>query len=915
MPNKYPTSSSTVHNRYLGAGGFKGVDFTSPPAFVSPDRFSDAKNVYKDYRSGLGACVETFPGYRNPFRFVGSDNKPVTIHGMVVWRVNGSGSLNGKTISNEDVVAIHAGTRLYIIPQRSVQGLAPDIELSSANTEYVTYDSIHFPTNSSPYLYQDFKFKMNGEEVASTVFCAVLPDEYKSFPNYVDFLPDEPCKMFYEDGDLYIISNHRDGEEVEFRSFETMYRVKMGKGRFTPKEGTIVDYLFSAEKVVATYRAFDAYSNVSLFTEGGYVPTLYINNEEYEQQNLLSASYSELFTSITVDRTAETGGGSNGDAAIDTWTCYPSSKACFTWSRGPDGAKFDGASVAIYVDGTRIFFGYSPTGLSGTGHPNVTAEFFYRGTKIESLNAPNDAASGTVPFDEIRITDEIKSKKILCTGATVKIAFDRQPDTSDFAQTSGLSALAVLGCRVVERHDGRIFFSGNPDYPNTVFYTHRDASTGANDITYVGASNYFKVGGGSAITALVSTTSSLVIFKEATGADGDSEIYYATGVMTQNDLIPKIYTVTQGATNVDSATAAFTFYDDVCFASASGIFGLNKLQTNLERSVQSRSNLINGRFVTEDPNVLLTVWNGYLCVYCKSGHMYLADSRQLSSDGYEWYYVDGIGYYSTHSIYKIDHSFAGSDIYDESGELIGTVSLGGSISSIDFKIGYLHQTVYNEKGDEETIKIKCRYFERVFVNGRRDLYVLKNVIERGRVDTSFVPATTMITVGDSIWFGANGSLLVLNSDLRGVPNNDDDAGVDPTRIRSKWYSQNGVAYESYVTTYYDDAGAPNLAKSTISRSTVIDMKTIPGSAFKVSVYTARDGWQTPVQSTSSIPDYSDSDFSNVSFDADMHTVVTLRERTNRWSRKMYRIYSDEICRPFGIHRISYQFKVAGRIKD
>jgi hypothetical protein len=116
-------------------------------------------------------------------------------------------------------------------------------------------------------------------------------------------------------------------------------------------------------------------------------------------------------------------------------------------------------------------------------------------------------------------------------------------------------------------------------------------------------------------------------------------------------------------------------------------------------------------------------------------------------------------------------------------------------------------------------------------------------------------------------------------------------------------------------THHDDAGVPNLAKSTVNRSTVIDMKTIPGSAFKVSVYTERDGWISPAQSTASIPDYSETDFAAVNFSGGTHTVVTLKEHTNRWSRKMYRVYSNEFCRPFGIHRISYQFKVAGRIKD
>jgi hypothetical protein len=106
MPSKYNLSSSTVQNRYLGSGGFKGVDFTSSPSFASPDRFSDAKNVYIDYRSGLGACVETFPGYRIPLEFgvqigiTSTSFTEVEIHGMVLWHVNGSAKYDAVTIEN-----------------------------------------------------------------------------------------------------------------------------------------------------------------------------------------------------------------------------------------------------------------------------------------------------------------------------------------------------------------------------------------------------------------------------------------------------------------------------------------------------------------------------------------------------------------------------------------------------------------------------------------------------------------------------------------------------------------------------------------------------------------------------------------------------------------------------------------------
>lgn len=925
MPSKYNLSSSTVQNRYLGSGGFKGVDFTSSPSFASPDRFSDAKNVYIDYRSGLGACVETFPGYRIPLEFgvqkalTSTSFTEVEIHGMVLWHVNGSATLMSVTIENEDVVAIHAGKRLYIVPTRSIDG-----KLYSDNRK----QWITFPT--TPEYGGNATYRATFEDGTESVFCCVASGDdtdTKGFYEFVErynFLPDHPCKMFAEDGDLFILAE------------EGYFRVRLKSGSFitgTTTTGTTTTetkshYLFHAEHIVNKIdREYAPGKFETVWGWGSsYTPTTYVNNEAYEQANFLNDSFVEEFTRLEVNESEEE------SEALKVVTlncsCFPSSKIYFSYWF-PDGAgtpTFSGSSIRVDFGEDKVFDGADP--IKGQAREDFSVEFYYQGEPVNEdlVQKYGDEEKWRIPFDEIRFSQvyainketgaftDSEFKKIIGANKTVRISVDGQTDVPSAVvdEFDGKPAEAILGCKVVEHHDGRIFFAGNPKLPNVVFYTQRNLN-GKNEPTYVGAQNYFRVGGeGTPVKSMISTSSALIIFKDAGRYQTESSIFYANGVTTETDIVPRVYTVTQGAIGVGCTSEAINFADDICFASERGIFGLNKLQTNLERSVQSRSKLIDGRLVSEDPAVLMTEWEGYLCVYCKSGHMYLADSRQLSGEGYEWFYVDKIGYYKNESIRRyVDPTAIGKTIYDAGGKEIGIASYGSSVGTV--KTGFFHQTVIGADGVEKEIKVPCRYIEHSVENSESEYVVLKNYDER--VGGMFNPATTMLAVGDSIWFGSKGRLIVLNSDLRGIANGADDEGIDPMRLRSKWYTFAGRAIESYVTTYYDDAGIPNLAKSTVNRSTIVDIKTMPGSAFKVSVYTERDKWMSPIQSSSAVPDFGDADFEASTFGGDFHTTVMLREHTNGWSRKMYRVYSDEYSKPFGIHRISYQFRVAGRIKD
>ena len=87
------STSKSQYSRYLG--DFRGVDFSSSPAMVEPNRFSYLKNLWKDYESEQGQAIETIPG----FRVIMSDLEGLgTIHSIYEYR---------------DAVMVKCGTFLY----------------------------------------------------------------------------------------------------------------------------------------------------------------------------------------------------------------------------------------------------------------------------------------------------------------------------------------------------------------------------------------------------------------------------------------------------------------------------------------------------------------------------------------------------------------------------------------------------------------------------------------------------------------------------------------------------------------------------------------------------------------------------------------------------------------------------------
>lgn len=71
----------------------RGVDFSNDPGVVSLQRSPDALNMWKDYTSTQGRCVETRPGYKEIINF--------------------NEKINGFFIFNKTLAIVHSGTNLY----------------------------------------------------------------------------------------------------------------------------------------------------------------------------------------------------------------------------------------------------------------------------------------------------------------------------------------------------------------------------------------------------------------------------------------------------------------------------------------------------------------------------------------------------------------------------------------------------------------------------------------------------------------------------------------------------------------------------------------------------------------------------------------------------------------------------------
>ena len=280
---------------------------------------------------------------------------------------------------------------------------------------------------------------------------------------------------------------------------------------------------------------------------------------------------------------------------------------------------------------------------------HIIAVDFYNTLCDEFAKDTNGNNTKDPGYTEINDIVEIHGEAFPSVFTTSEEAAEESKDALSAHKDYEKSAIeAVKNCTVCCTFDDRIFFTGNPELPNTVFYTHRDL-TGHINPTYVGVLNWFDDGmGNTPNVAMMSNASTLMVLKGNTMQDGS--IYYHVGADGGNDITPRIYPSTEGLAGLGCVGLAVNFRDDCCFLSKQGLEAVSKQAVNLERTIAHRSTNIDGLLLRCDlANARAAEWEGYLCILI-DGQMFLADSRQMfegigGAIEYEWYYVNPVGGY------------------------------------------------------------------------------------------------------------------------------------------------------------------------------------------------------------------------------------------------------------------------------
>ena len=191
----------------------------------------------------------------------------------------------------------------------------------------------------------------------------------------------------------------------------------------------------------------------------------------------------------------------------------------------------------------------------------------------------------------------------------------------------------IYNCTLLQVFDNRVFFSGNPDYPNMIWHSSLNDPTYCSDLDYYNEGlDYAKVKG------MVAGNNVLWVFKEPSQAN--TTVFYHTP--TIDSEYGKIYPNTHSSISTGCIGKAINFNDDIIFFSDRGMEGINGDITT-EQVIAHRSSLVDRKLIAEPyyQDMILEEWEGYLVVLIDN-KVYLADSRAVFTNEdhieYEWYY-------------------------------------------------------------------------------------------------------------------------------------------------------------------------------------------------------------------------------------------------------------------------------------
>lgn len=306
-----------------------------------------------------------------------------------------------------------------------------------------------------------------------------------------------------------------------------------------------------------------------------------------------------------------------------------------------DGEKIIDVSDEAYIPTTTVSRAPSGGGeiledvnLLGNKRRN---SFLADGTSTEYILD----ATGIDSVDKVIVNDEettsyevnkLLGKVIFTIAPTAPAIVGKDNVIIEFTKTVEDYDKRIKECTISTVFDNRIFFSGNPDYPNAVFHCS------LNNPAYISDLDYYECGSkDNPIKSLIVGNNLLWVLKYE-NQNKDTIFYLAPTLATDYG---KIYPTSQGNVAVGCYSTGVNYQDNIVFLSREGLEGFTG-NVEYEQSVSHKSSLIDSKMTKLSnysmPNI--AEYNGYLLIAIDN-LIFLADNRQtfkgLKGIEYEWY--------------------------------------------------------------------------------------------------------------------------------------------------------------------------------------------------------------------------------------------------------------------------------------
>lgn len=832
-------------------------------------------NMYKDYKSGEGASIETIPGFR---------------------KIHDFGSLYGIHLCGNDIYA-HTGDALKYIGRKTSKGQDIFIDEYSFvwtedyNNDYKYNDQVYIPFSMIP--------------VPTGLIGGVKVDGEWVEPDVHDPDPESGINsVFYVIESIPVDSR----VSIEIRNVGvTLSRNKSISFSFNNRM-----YLLDGEH----YVSIDKYGACRDITKTAYIPTTHQNVDltttdaderalwEYEQRNMLTPKYRMKF--IPNGKLDEFTAFYGVDEAEEDASIFGEApKKPNTFSVLLDGVELPWAIKLENSDENGDLY-HIPT-----GYKNAVISMSAAGT-VKLVKAPPVPA---VTEDDTVVLVAKKTTKTI-SGIT----------TSD-ADVGSI----ITNCTIAAIFDNRVFLSGNPEYPRHIFWCAINSETGYPDCAYFPIVNYELEGISDApVKAMIPVADTLMVLKEENPLEGS--VLFHSAQDTKDPLYPTVYPSVQGLAGKGALGPACNFLDDPVFISKYGLEAMGQLSVRYERAIEHRSGLIDSRLLLSDlSSADIAEWGGYLLILVE-GRIFMADSRQAYSDGstvsYEWYYLEEIGVYVGQYPEYLYAEFPGE--YNHGYEdltggypIVEATEVVDMYGNPDSLIGIVanpdNEKIIKLPSDEQLESgIGTEYADRPIYCVMENLYgpggkptrekVYYYVSPTGAmIGGIFDPAVMLKVIDDDLYFITRGGVLCkFNFDKR--------EGVNGL-IPAEWYNFNQRTIFSGFATKMDNCGIPHLTKSTIKHSMVIKTRTRAHSNCKIKVRTNRKAFSQVGRIINGTETFEDASFSDFTFNIDEKNLFSVQEKEKKWVEKQVFIYSDEFNKPFALSYIAYRYFIAGRYKE